>query len=296
MSYPQPQAAQEVLDGQNIFRLKTSVESSGDVYEINTSSKGFAIGPESDLSRARITYFDPSQSLRSESLVVSVDNPFDGRIDSRISEKYPVANVGARILVSPDEIINNEIESNLPFGLDHTNGFFSIIKPILDLQCFLGNPSFGPRRRSPRVVRGKIGFDNGASGGNAAASMLLVPCYGRRFASLKVARGYTGAFGSADNQVSLIGLSFLNEATNFGGTDPKAFAVEIVAATNIPHLPTGGVGSQAAVLEYRASTDGHFDYLAIRFTITANVNILVNAAEPNNGLYYDILLADSEEG
>jgi len=58
MSYPPPNPDQYALNGYKFFRLNTPLISDGDMYESQQGANGFAIGPDSDISKVNIGYFD----------------------------------------------------------------------------------------------------------------------------------------------------------------------------------------------------------------------------------------------
>jgi hypothetical protein len=273
MSFPQVvQSSTEILEGQEIFRLKTPLVSSGDVYEMDTSAKAFAIGPDSDVSHVRLTYFDPSQPNRSESLVVSVDSPFLGRVDALASEQYPVLLASAKILVSLEELVN------LTWAPDLTSiGYSSIIPPTLDLVCYLATPPVVPLRRADKFFRGRVGF-------TTDRSVLGIPIYGRRYVSVNVGRYYTDA---GPPQMSLQGYNLITDAYGVVREQFKS----AVAPTNIVES-TAGIGDGASTtLEYRASLHGYYDYLLVNFAAGAD-----NTRNPatENALYYVIRVSDKE--
>ena len=58
MSYPQPNADQYAINGYQYFRLNTLLSSPGDIYESAQSALAIALGPESDISRVAVAYYD----------------------------------------------------------------------------------------------------------------------------------------------------------------------------------------------------------------------------------------------
>lgn len=273
MSFPQlVQSSREVIEGQEVFRLKTPLVSSGDVYEIDTSAKAFAIGPDSDVSLVRLTYFDPSQPNRSESLVLSVDAPYLGRVDALVSEKYPVQLADAKILVTTEELVNLAWVPNL------TNiGYSSIIPPTLDLICYLSAPPVIPLRRADKIFRGRVGF-------NTDRTVLGIPIYGRRYASVNMGRYWTDA---GPPQMSLLGYNLITD--NYGGI--RSQFKTAVALANIVDSQAGTGDGVSTTLEYRASAHGYYDYLLVNLVAGAD-----NTRNPatENALYYVIRVSDKE--
>lgn len=263
MSYPQPQASTEILEGQNFFRLFTELVSSGDIYEMNASALAFCIGPQSDVARARVTYYDPSSPTKSSSFVVSVDSPFIGRIDRLGSQKYPIANVPANILISPEDLVNNDWE---PPGSNPATQPIALVKPYVDLLAYFSDPPVTPARRADFSRRGRAYIPD--AGGGAGVSYLVLPYYRRKYGSIK--------FNNAGlaRAVDVVGVSF----TGSGAPETASINTTVVNAGVI----TGGDSSS---FEVRASQDGLFDYLSLKLS-----GQNTGAA----GLYYDIVFTDEE--
>jgi hypothetical protein len=246
VSYPQPFASQEVIEGQEFFRINTLLESSGDLYEIDTSAKAFVIGPESDIARARVTYYDPSVPSRSSSFVVSVGDPFFGRIDALASQSYPVAGTPARIIVSLEDLYEPRwVPSLAAVGVVR-------VRPKLDLLAYLSTPSNLPTKRADFTTRGRLTIAVGETG-----TFILCPYYGRKYASV-IITNFTGAGGYA---ASIDGVNFTTDATSpfFGALNHvQETPIPLPAAGAIP-APFGGTAS----FEVKASLHGLFDYLVV---------------------------------
>ena len=278
MSYPQIlQASAETIEGNDFFRLKTQLASSGDVYEVDTSAKAFAIGPDSDVSTCRVTYYDPSEPGRSQSFLVSTQNPFLGRVDAFASQKYPTENVPAKILVSLEELINT---STAPFGAA-TGTYSAAVRAQLDLLAFLSPPKVVSLKRADKTYEGLMGF----GGAGAETNDIIVPAFGRRYASITAGRFYVDANAP---------LLSIRGATKVAyGTIPGSFdyiTKQIVAPTAIPE--TSGGTNPGLTIEYRASTAGLFDYLLFSFTRAfagSNRNPSTQSA-----IYYRARVSDQE--
>ena len=76
MTFPQTLSVDQLRDGQQFWRLFTEPESSGDIWESDVGALAFAIGADSDIARALITYYDLTETDRVNSLVVSANKPF----------------------------------------------------------------------------------------------------------------------------------------------------------------------------------------------------------------------------
>jgi hypothetical protein len=260
MSYPQALASREIIDGSDFFRLLTPLQSGGDAYEIDVSAQGFALGPNSDLSAVRLTYFDPSQPARVNSIVVGLDTPFVGRIDSLASEKFPIANTQAKIIVTPEDLWNNN------WALTAAAENVNYIKPKIDLLCYFAQPSFLPVKRADFVERGRVQIDP-VSTYYAA----VVPFYRRRYAEIRLMNGDTA--GTAGLTIDVIGINFTTDGLSpYGLGDFVAMETFITTAGVI----SAGAGSVTR-FEVDTSANGIFDYLAFRIN---GAPIDANAANP----------------
>ena len=241
MTFPQPQASQEIIEGQEFFRLYTELQSGGDIYEVDASASAFVIGPQSDLARVRITYFDPSAPNQAQvsSFVVSVDDPFIGRVDAFGTTKYPLGKMPARILVSPEDLyVQGALEATV------TSQINTIVIPKIDLLCFLSPPAAVPSKRADFTMEGRITIpDNGVSD---AFNTTSIPFYRRKYAAINL------------NNFSAFGYSYTVQGYNFT-TDMSGSSYQLFSK----QLKSGVLGSGAQIiLEIKASVDGLWDYLA----------------------------------
>lgn len=270
MSYPQPLASQEVLEGQEFFRLLTRL-SEGDVYELDVSAKAFVIGPESDVHRCRVTYYDPSQANRSASAVVSVGNPFIGRVDRLASSRFPVSNTPANILVTAEDLVSpsyNIVGSLAPDPAD----IRSFVSPKIDILAYFDQPSNIPRKRAPFRQNGRLTILNRGAG--TGKTYLSLPFYGRKYSSIKIVNigaliGYT---------IDILGVSL----TTQGATYPAV--TSLVTAQAI----SAGAGSVTEV-EIKASTDGLHDFLCFIWSGNA-----VDSSITLSSILYTIEFDDEE--
>lgn len=269
MSYPQPLASQEVLEGQEFFRLFTELDSSGDVYEMDVSAKAFVIGPQSDIARVRVTYWDPILRGNSQSFVVSVDDPFLGRVDAFDTNKYPLVNTQGRILISPEDILENSWRPS------NVAGVVAFQPPRIDLLAYLSPPPAVPSKRADFKQEGRLQI--GASG----TSSLVYPYYRRKFASVQI----TNFAAGTGYTVGVNGITFTTDANVpiVDGTSYRVQTTAIVAPTAI----AAGAGSTTTV-RVKASTSGLFDYLVIN---VAGPPISGAVVAP---IYYTILFTDEE--
>lgn len=280
MSYPQPTASQEVLEGQEIYRLNTLLDSSGDAYELNVSAKAFAIGPESDVARARVTYFDPINGA--QSFIVSVGCPWIGRIDALENENYPVGAVPGNIIVTPEDIVETKatiISSQSAFLTNFST--ISYIKPRLDLIAYLSEPRILPLKRADARYNGPLTItdvSDGSFSGDPNTSAILLPYYRRKYASIKLAWGSTGTAVAA-----VYGLKF-----RIAGTSGQALEMheQIIANTNL-------TSAAELSLETRASTMGTWDYLMVTYRSPSSC-YNAGSSTPTTITAYDIEVCDEE--
>lgn len=258
MSYPQPVASQEILEGQEFVRVKTLLTSSGDAYELNVSAKAFAIGPESDVARARITYFDPIHGP--QSVIVGVGCPFFGRIDAKPKDVYPGSSTPANIIITPEDAIESQAIIDTAFSAadaprEAINGLNlrGFVQPKLDLIAYLSEPKTLPQQRADAIYRGNLVMNSGENALHdthdpaETNTYLYFPFYGRKYMSFKIKNGTAYSYS-----YRVHGLTF-NPGT--GGVTSEYLTAWTAVAT-------GTVGSA----EVRASASGQFDYLAVVFS------------------------------
>lgn len=244
--YPQLPASTEVIEGNEFYRLFTPLQSGGDAYELDVGALAFALGPQSDLSAVRLTYYDPSQPNQINSAVVGIDTPFSGRLDAFASIKIPVANTQARIIVTPEDLWNNNW---YPTILAEDVNY---IKPKIDLISYLTPPIALPMRRADFVERGRLNISVGST-----AYRIAVPFYRRKFAEIIIRNNSVGVAGLT---CDIIGVTFTTD-----GVAPYALGNFIAAETPITTAGAIAAGAGAVTtFQVRASTLGLFDYLMIR--------------------------------
>lgn len=180
-----------VIRGQEYFRLKQVVQSPGDIYELNESTRAVYIGPDSDIAEARITYYNPSESLGLETADISVNGPFVGRVDALLATSVPSTAQPARILAQPVDIVNNAYRRpNTMVGQGpDTNRRFNIPTSI-DLICALKTLPSIPQVRADKTFRfPNVPYGRGNPALGAAATDLVIPIYGRRMITCQFVSG-----------------------------------------------------------------------------------------------------------
>ena len=247
MTFPQTLPGTAVLRGQDLWRLFTQVESSGDIYESEATGLAFAIGPQSDISCVTLTYFRPDTPQTSEILEVTTDRPHIGRIDARTAQ-YTTGD-RARILVAPDELIPQE--SFRPRGF--TDGDTLVREPILldFFQYLTEPPALIPQRTDRLHYYQAITFPDAPN----QTVWYLLPYYGRRYASIT----FAAEEGNIDFELTVLGVQ-IDTGTTLAASN---FTPEYLLRGPIT------VNSTSIHEEIRASTDGMYDILILRVFIDA---------------------------
>jgi hypothetical protein len=179
MSYPQPNPDLAVVKGERFFRLNTPLVSGGDIYESSQGSLAFALGPESDITRVRVTYFDPQADNNIAQIIIG-NRPFVGLLTPSLKQQYLPANRPGRILIAPDDLWNPDLVA--PNVIDQTKVNTVVIPPQLDIIQYFDDPGALSSTRDDKTYRfTELPFkDNGATAGDA---YLMIPFYGRKFMS-----------------------------------------------------------------------------------------------------------------
>jgi hypothetical protein len=181
VSYPQPNADQYALNGYQYFRLNTLLSSPGDIYESAQGALGFALGPESDISRVAIAYFDDQvPTTMTNQTVISPDRSFVGRVDARNEVTYQPSGRPGRVLMWSGDIYDQTYVPSAAVGYVPGQPILRI-RPRLDvLQYFRDMPSLVPARvdrqydfQSYQLVLG--------------TNWIVVPTYGRRYGYVQIA-------------------------------------------------------------------------------------------------------------
>lgn len=107
MSYPPPNFDQYALNGYKFARLNTPLISDGDIYESQQGAQGFAIGPDSDISKVNIAYFDDQVPRFMNQVAITPERSFPGFFAARNEVDYVPSNRPGRILIWSDELYNN---------------------------------------------------------------------------------------------------------------------------------------------------------------------------------------------
>jgi len=278
MSYPQlEQSSDTVLASKDLFRLRTDLKYNGEIHGIDTSIRGLVIGPQSDLQNVRVYYFDPKAPGFVSELLVSVSDPFIGRLDARMDQDYPGLGTAGRIFVTNDDFVpglgaHPTLPVDQQFYIDSSNPDYDwdIVvwhAPQLDLLAYHIDPPAVPIARAERQWSDEViivARDPLTTG----KSWFFYPHYRRKYFH---ARLYNGAFASQTLGYEIYGVTFY---PTLGGGFGSPYA-------HLTQLTTGSVAStanSAAVLYSEKVPDlatpgthpiGYFDYILVGVSGTA---------------------------
>lgn len=246
MSYPQPDADQYALNGYKFFRLNTPLTSDGDIYESAQGAQAFAIGPDSDISKVNIAYFDDQLVGAGylNQVAISPDRPFPGLIAARNTDLYMPAKRPGRILMWSDELYN---PTWAPDFIDIA-GRIDFEVPVLDVVQYFAPAGLitSPGRNDKEYWYDFIPFPAAGVGVNNTW-ILVIPFYGRRFASVEL---YNGQAGTLTQDIT--GLIYKPGSNNTAAATKQL---------NTSNVNTGTTGVKVV----KASADGCWDALALQF-------------------------------
>lgn len=196
IEYKNPSADQYVAANYSFFRLKQSLASAGDIFEVPQGAHGFAIGPDSDISLATVAYFDPlgvpaynaqatPKQNNMSTLSISPQRPWAGYIPVTNKEAgYAPSAVPGRMLVWPTEIYDATVR---PFGFNPVTDGLVYETPVIDIiQYFSPPPAVLPQRTD------KTYYYEGLPIGDSGRCFVMIPFYGRRYASIWAVRTAAG--------------------------------------------------------------------------------------------------------
>jgi hypothetical protein len=257
----QPQQADKaVLGGQDFFRLNQQVESGGDIYEINTSSKAIVVGPQSDLSNYSVNYYDPQSVDLINEINLAIDNPIVGRVDALLDTTYPSAGLPGFVLVSPRDLVDNNW---LPTGFVPGPGVGTDLvlarpAPRVDIIAYLKNPAVLSPRRDDRLYQ--FPFTTALLAPSRA--FYILPYYGRRYGEFSF-RNLTGGFGEQTYTITVTGVNLFPGTQGADGTVPgESKSIETVLFGG-PIVAAPGANINRLI---KADTDGMFDLISIALT------------------------------
>ena len=246
MTYPQPIGSDAVLNGGQIYRLRTELSSPGDIYESDVSGLALAIGPDSDIANIRFAYFDPQSSTKMTTGTFSPQRAFAGLVASQNTSLYPTANRAGRILFWADDIYDpNYVPSGAAPG-----STVQFVPPIFDIVQYLSQPTaLTPARPDKKYL-----FQN------YTTTYFVVPYYGRKYAYIQ----YTNRNAVTPSTYGILGVNFA--ITNSAGPTPYHQETTIVT-------PAAVAANASVTTIITAKTQGCFDCLV--FQVAQNPGPLV---------------------
>lgn len=263
MGYPQPSSNAYAVKGYQFFRLNTLLATPGDIYESEQGGLAVALGPDSDIARVQVSYFDDQAPDFFNQVTISNDRSFVGRIDANLDGTYTPANRPARILIAPLDLWNPQFEP--PNTVFHTGDTHLLITPRLDVIEYLSEPPAGlvPQRSDKVFSFPEVPIvDPFVTPPTVPQAFITVPYYGRKFGNYKVAlAGDEDAL--ARFELTVWGITLQTTTTS---------SISLAYTTN---FIAGGGGSITAQTKYEGS-----------------IKALVNPADANNlgGGMYDFVM------
>ncbi len=260
MSYPQPSADAATLAGLEFFRLNTELVSPGDIYESVQSARAFAIGPDSDISKVNVVYFDGTNAptLMSQ-LSIGPDRSLTSLVAARNTDTYmPVINQAdpqnarpGRILLYPAEFYDPAFRPQFAAALDTV----TFIPPRLDVLMFFQNPHSVPSARTDRSF-----YFPTIPLTALQSTWLIVPSYGRKYVHLSAI--------SQPGSPTTIGVRGINYilGQNAPGAPGVAFETILLAVGVISEVTATNV-------IVTAGNQGMFDAIVIQVDGTATTGI-----------------------
>lgn len=266
MTYPQPNANKYALNGQSFFRLHTALATDGDIYQSEQGAHAFAVGPESDIARVNVAYYDEQQDRFMDQVVISPDRPFIGAIGAYNDKGYAPSSVPGRTLMWPDELYNTNWR---PTNWEVAAVRVDFIAPVIDIVQYFSPGPITNGQRNDKVYHYERLPLNGAE-----FYYLVVPWYGRRFASVKLYNDSGGNFSGW----AISGLNY-REVIDPLAPDDSATIKSIVASAAVNDATT----SDNVV---KASTSGMFDALLLQlvpgFACTTATKLMLDIITSDN--------------
>jgi len=249
MALQQTFSPRAVIGGQEFYRLFQPLESAGDIFEIDSSIKAVALGPQSDVADLQLTYFDEQTGNRINEAFLSPQVPFIGRLDTLLFQNIPSSSTPARLQVTTRDIVNNTFTMRAG---DPDNDLVAVrIKPSIDLLGYLSDPPALPRARVDRQYFFPFVV-------NAADIGLwyILPYYGRHYGHVQFINTNFAAAVTYTLDVYGVQFSAGADVTNGDGKQGETLLGTITATQGQTQNLIFGL------------CEGLFDMLAIRLTST----------------------------
>ncbi len=240
MTYPQTSAEEAINNGQEYWRLFTELESSGDIYEAAVSARAVVVGPESDVSRINLTYYDKQSANAANQVCVSIDKPLTGRIDALFSSPYSSGD-RARVLISTADLLPPA--NYQPQGFDDGNDILEIVQPRIDLYYYLNEQ---PGFIAPRSDRFHLFEALPFTGTFDESIWYVIPFYGRRFAECTFKS--LGLVSQPGVTTNVYGANFSNIIADATLADDGHQLELLGSVVMAPPAPSAGITDSVTVL------------------------------------------------
>lgn len=237
MSYPQPKATEAILKGNDFFRLKTSLISDGDIYEATVGATAFALGPDSDISRVVVGYYDIQTATFLEKVTITPGRVFSGSLFANNVAAYQPSNRPGKILMWAEERFNP-----LAQGIFPNDQRVDITPPILDVIMYTS-----PAQNVQPMRADKTYFYQRLPSDGEAEYLLFIPYYGRRYANVKIT--------NVPGNLSVLGWTY--SQTQTGVLD------QIIKLASLSPIVNPPITTQ---LVFTAGRHGLHDMLVLGFT------------------------------
>jgi len=255
------QSDRAVLNGQEFFRLFQELESGGDIYEINTSTKAICIGPQSDLSNYAINFYDGQSPDNIDEINLSLNNPVIGRVDALLATTYPTASgLPANILVSPRDLVdNNWLPSDwVPPVVGP--GFIgdriaARVIPQIDIFAYLTNPTVLAPLRDDRLYQ--FPFTTTLIAPNRF--FYILPYYGRRYGEFSFGN-LSGGIDAQSYTIDVTGVNLFPGTQNAVSDTPGASKAIETPLFGGPIVVAPGARANRLI---KSDTEGMFDLISI---------------------------------
>lgn len=244
MSYPQPDANNYSNSGQSFFRLNTELISDGDIYDSPQGTHGLAIGPDSDISKVNIAYYDEQVARFMNQVSISPSRPFPGNIAARNDAVYAPSSRPGRILIWPDELFNEDFR---PSDFDPGSCRLDAITPVLDVVEYFSPLALSNGQRNDKEYY----FQNLAWQG--LRYYILIPYYGRRYANVIISN-------ETDDEFTVSGFGVIYKQKADSGL--TGVEIPVIASTVFSVF-------EENQFEIKASSEGMFDALYFKFEATS---------------------------
>jgi len=256
MGYPQPDANKYSTGGAGFFRLNTTLSSDGDIYQSEQGAHGLAIGPDSDVDKVIVAYFDPQVDQQMSQVAVSPDRPFPGFIQAaNESGLYVPANRPGRILFWPDAIFNpNWVPGNDDTLVNDPAVRIDIEVPTIDVVEYFAPGPATAGRNDKRYYLQNLPIPN--AGGVVAPVFFFynVPFYGRRYACVK----YRPNVVSGTAKITAFGVTY-RMSDDPANSSLETTVIAEAAVTNLTVFED----------EILASADGMYDAIYVKLEYSA---------------------------